>query len=224
MYKIDMSSSQLAVSQLCGVMKSILLKKFIQWLPTAVMKKFAHEFLGIYQIPYVVGDVDDSHIPIVAPRFHTSDYHNRKCFHSILLHDVVSSRCLFLNFDIGWAGSMHDANLWAMTDIGQFCEARRLSPFILVSDVVLPCRPWLLAPYKGHKDGLSQEEYHWNFIQSLTRMCIERAFGMLKSRWKILLKHVDVHLKNVPDLIFMCLVLHNICTKTKTIYGMVTIW
>ena len=42
-------------------------------------------------------------------------------------------------------------------------------------------------------------------------MCIERAFGMLKGRWRILLKRIDVHLKNVPDLVSTCIVLHNIC-------------
>lgn len=40
-------------------------------------------------------------------------------------------------------------------------------------------------------------------------MCIERAFGMLKGRWRVLLKRVDVHLRNVPDLVSTCLVLHN---------------
>ena len=69
----------------------------------------------------------------------------------------------------------------------------------------------MLAPSKGHKDGLSREEYHWNFVQSLTRMCVEQAFGMLKDRWRILLKRIDVHLKNVPDLVVTCLVLHNMC-------------
>ena len=34
---------------------------------------------------------------------------------------------------------------------------------------------------------------------------------MLKGRWRILLKRIDVHLKNVPDLVSTCLVLHNIC-------------
>ena len=44
-------------------------------------------------------------------------------------------------------------------------------------------------------------------------MCVERAFGMLKGRWRILFKRVDVALKNVPDLVSTCLVLllHNIC-------------
>ena len=42
-------------------------------------------------------------------------------------------------------------------------------------------------------------------------MCIERAFGMPKGRWRVLLKRVDVHLRNVPDLVSTCLVLHNMC-------------
>ena len=40
-------------------------------------------------------------------------------------------------------------------------------------------------------------------------MCVERAFGMLKGRWRILLKRIDVHLKNVYNLAATCLVLHN---------------
>lgn len=33
---------------------------------------------------------------------------------------------------------------------------------------------------------------------------------MLKDRWRILLKMIDVHLKNVPVVVITCLVLHNI--------------
>ena len=175
------------------------------------MNKFVREFENIHGIPYVVGAVDGSHIPIVAPRLHAADYYNRKGFHSILLQGVVSSKCMFWNFDIGWAGSMHDANLWEKTAIGQFCEAELLAPYALVGDAAYPCRPWMLAPFRGYKDGLTREEYNWNFVQSSTRMCIERAFGMLKGRWRILLKSIDVHLKNVPDLVSTCIVLHNIC-------------
>jgi hypothetical protein len=158
-----------------------------------------------------VGAVDGSHIPIVPPRLYTADYYNWKGFYSVLIQAVVSSNCLFWDFDIGWAGSMHDANLWARSDIGQYCEAGRLSPYALVGDAAYPCRPWMMALFKGHKDGFSCEEYHWNFAQSRTRMCLERAFGMLKGRWRILLKMIDVHLRNVPDLVLTCLVLHNMC-------------
>ena len=172
----------------CVAIKKKLLRKFISWLAPATMGRYAEEFQDLYQIPYVVGAVDGSHIPIIAPRLHAADYYNRKGFHSLLLQGVVSAKCLFWDFDIGWAGSMHDANLWARTEIGQHCEAGKLSPYCLVGDAAYPCRPWMLAPFKGHKDGLSREKYHWNFVQSSTRMCVERAFGMLKGRWRILLK------------------------------------
>ena len=34
---------------------------------------------------------------------------------------------------------------------------------------------------------------------------------MLKGRWRILLKRIDVHLKNVSDLVAACLILYNMC-------------
>ena len=211
LYRIGLSSSQVAVSQFCVAVKTHLLQNFIKWPTPVIMEKYARDFQDIHGIPYVVGAVDGSHIPIVAPRLHAADYYNRKGFYSVLLQGVVTSKCLFWDYDIGWAGSMHDANLWGRSDIGQYCEAGKLSPYALVGDAAYPCRPWMFAPFKGHKDGLSREEYHWNYVQSSTRMCVERAFGMLKLRWRILLKKVDSHLKNVPDLVTTCLILHNMC-------------
>ena len=211
LYKIGLSSSQRAVTQFCGAIKKSLLRKFISWPSASTQDKYAQEFQDLHQIPYVVRAVDGSHIPIVTPRLHTPDYYNHKEFYSIILQGVVFAKCLFWDFDIGWAGSMHDANFWSRTAIGQHCETGKLSPYTLVGDAAYPCRPWMLAPFKGYKDDLSREEYYWNFVQSSTRMCVERAFGMLKGRWRILLKRMDVQLKNVPDLVSTCLVLHNMC-------------
>ena len=42
-------------------------------------------------------------------------------------------------------------------------------------------------------------------------MAVERAFGCLKGRWRILLKRIDVPLKNLPDLVTACICLHNLC-------------
>ena len=81
--------------------KKKLLRKFITWPTPAIMDRYAQEFQDLHQIPYVVGAVDGSHIPIVAPRLHAADYYNRKGFHSILLQGVVSAKCLFWEIDIG---------------------------------------------------------------------------------------------------------------------------
>jgi hypothetical protein len=149
------------------------------------MKIFAQEFHDLHQIPYVVWAVDRSHIPIIAPRLHEADYYNRKGFHSIMLRVLYPTNVCFEISTKARAESIHDVNLWAKTDIGHYSEADKLSPYALVGDTAYSCRPWMLAPFKGHKDRLYQEEYHWNFVQSLTHMCIERALRMLKGRWRI---------------------------------------
>ena len=46
-------------------------------------------------------------------------------------------------------------------------------------------------------------------------MVVENAFGRLKGRWRCLLKRIDSHVTNVPDIVASCVVLHNVCE----IYG-----
>ena len=82
--------------------------------------------------------MDGSHITIIAPRLHAPDYYNRKGFHSVLMQGVVSAKCLFWDFDIGWACSMYDANIWSRTAIGQYCKANKLWPYNLIGDAVNP--------------------------------------------------------------------------------------
>jgi hypothetical protein len=67
----------------------------------------------------------------------------------------------------------------------------------------------VFSPFKGTR--LSTEKAHWNFIQSSTRMATERAFGILKGRWRILLKIIDMPLANIKDIVTACIYLYNLC-------------
>jgi hypothetical protein len=40
----------------------------------------------------------------------------------------------------------------------------------------------MYCPFKDGNATLFGKEANWNFIQSSTRMCVERAFGILKGR------------------------------------------
>ncbi|MCO5573140.1 hypothetical protein L7F22_026905 [Adiantum nelumboides] len=40
---------------------------------------------------------------------------------------------------------------------------------------------------------------------------MERAYGIMKSRFRILLKRCDMLLSNVPKMVATCMVLHNMC-------------
>jgi len=78
----------------------------------------------------------------------------------------------------------------------------------------------VLVSFKGGKSELSLEKMHWNFIQPSTWMVIKRIFGMLKGRWRILLKRVDTLLRHDPNFITTCLSLHNLCIIHKENFNM----
>jgi hypothetical protein len=90
-----------------------------------------------------------------------------------------------------------------------------LLPYKLIGDIAYPMKPWFYSPFKGEKEGLPRAKCHWNFIQSSTRMVVERTFGILNSRWRIILKRVDMSLRHVPNLVTVCICLHNFCIIHK---------
>ncbi len=53
-----------------------------------------------------------------------------------------------------------------------------------------------------------QCKIHWNFVQSSIRMQVERTIGMLKGRFVILLKKIDIPLRHMLDLVMICICLH----------------
>jgi hypothetical protein len=194
----------------------ILKPQYIKWPSTrAALQKLAEGFESLRGIPRIVGAIDGSHIPIIAPRDWPADYYNRKGFHSILLQGIVDSSSCFWNYDIGWAGSLYDYNLFKRSKAFDRCEEGALQGFSLAGDAAYQPRTYMLTPFLGSKEGLSRERYYWNFIQSSTRMPVECAFGMLKLRWAILLKRLDVDIEFAPDLIACCIVLHNMCQVHK---------
>ena len=77
--------------------------------------------------------------------------------------------------------------------------------------VAYPVWPWMDCPFKGGKTTLSGKEANGNFIQSLTRMCVERAFGILKGRLRLIMKQHEILLKNMSDIIEFCIILFNMC-------------
>ena len=46
-------------------------------------------------------------------------------------------------------------------------------------------------------------------------MCVERAFGILKGSRRVIMKRCEVPLRNIPDIIATCVMLHNLCIVNK---------
>lgn len=58
--------------------------------------------------------------------------------------------------------------------------------------------------------ALTAAQQRFNYRLSKARVIIERAFGKLKSRWR-LLKQLEGPTNRVPQTIITCGILHNIC-------------
>ncbi|CAG8641187.1 8878_t:CDS:2 [Paraglomus occultum] len=190
------------------------LKPIITW-PTgdkldAVIEGFAPaEFRK--RLPNVIGAVDGSHIPIKRPRtVYHNRYINRKNFHSIVLMAIVDNTERFTYIYSGQPGSMHDARVLKQSSFwrGVSHNPGRYFPndTHILGDSTFPLMPWLLTPYKETAGGrLTQAQKIYNKSLLSARMTVERAFGKLKSRWRILKQAMDVdNLETAVDIIDVC--------------------
>jgi hypothetical protein len=214
-YGIHESTASIIVREFCIAIDKHLKPLVIEKQSAATLRRMAAEFEALKGIPYVIGAVDGSHIPIIAPPIDPTSYYCRKGYYSVLLQGIVDSKCRFWDYDFGWVGRCHDWTLFQNSDIGKRIMRGELLPYKLIGDAAYPMRPWFYSPFKGEKEGLPRAKCHWNFIQSSTRMAVERAFGILKGRWRIILKRVDMPLRHVPNLVTACICLHNLCIIHK---------
>ena len=82
----------------------------------------------------------------------------------------------------------------------------KIRPF-LIGDGAYPANTWLLKPFPNNLN-LSQEQKKLNSFLSSAKVVVERAFGILKARWRCLLNSLDHNIENLPDVITSCCVLH----------------
>jgi len=211
LYGVHKSTLSIIVREFCRAVRKHLQPIFVQTPSESQFRVLASLFEKLHGIPYIIGAIDGSHIPVLAPVIGGEDYYCRKSFHSAILQGIVGPDCMFWDYEFGWAGSLHDWAVFQVSNIGRKCIEGKLQPYKLIGDAAYPVRPWMYCPFKGGKTTLSGKEANWNFIQSSTRMCVERAFGILKGRWRMIMKRSEIPLKNMPDIVATCIVLHNLC-------------
>ena len=69
---------------------------------------------------------------------------------------------------------------------------------------------WLLTPFRDN-DHISGPEVNYNEKHAKTRQTIERAFGLLKGRWRRL-KFIEMeNIDESPAVVAAACVLHNFC-------------
>ena len=115
----------------------------------------------------------------------------------------------------GFCGGSHDSyvlqNLQLYLDHKEDIKNWFASPeYHLVGDCAYPLMSYLLKPFPETTD-LSEAKKNYNKSLSGCHYTIERAFGLLKNKWKILTKASTNDPEKMTILTCACCVLHNFC-------------
>ena len=91
--------------------------------------KASSQFLEKFGFPQVIGCVDGTHIPIKQPTENSHDYFSYKMTYSINCQAICNALGQFVDVDIKWPGSVHDARVFANCGIQKSYAEGKLNLF-----------------------------------------------------------------------------------------------
>ncbi|CAI2200686.1 13987_t:CDS:1, partial [Funneliformis geosporum] len=132
------------------VIKVIISKKslFVQW-PKGEQQKLVHKgFQLIGGFTNVIGAIDETYFilndkPSNSPEL----YFNRKKFYSIQCQGIVDFHGIFISYDIGWPGSIHDAKVYKNSSFYKKKNELIINNDYLLGDSAYPILPFLITPF-----------------------------------------------------------------------------
>lgn len=192
------------------------------------VEPIVQEFWNKWKFPNCVGCIDGKHLRIKNPRHSGSLYRNYKQFFSIVLQAVAGPDYRFIAIHVGAYGKESDGGIFSHSSLSKKLEegalgVGRLSalpgtnimvPYVLLGDEGYPLKTYLMRPFPVSKVGPSQIIF--NKRLSAARQVIECAFGIISSKWRLLLTSIEIEQLNDIDKIVKCIcLLHNIIIEKE---------
>ena len=200
-FEVSESTIILYVNRIIKVIRNKK-SEFIQW-PRNNNRIAVHtEFQAIGGFQNVIGTIDGTHFILnETPAQDPTAFFTRKKRYAIQCQGIVDFKGIFINYVIGWPGSVHDARVYSNSD---FFLNR--TEYIEGENYILGDSAYPISPFKNPSNHWQRQ---FNFIHSKHRVVVEHAFGKLKARFKAL-KEVSVkNIKIVIKLANCAILLHN---------------
>lgn len=147
-------------------------------------------------------------------------YLNRKGYHSKNVQIICDSNLEILHVNANYGGSAHDSFIWRQSSAYIHMRNRYVAGdrnTWLLGDSGYPQQPWLMTRFRDPAEDSPEARYNNSHIQA--RNCVERCIGVLKGRFRCLLKERMLRYSphNSGLITNACCILHNICVKNGVV-------
>ncbi|XP_063910359.1 uncharacterized protein LOC135127718 [Zophobas morio] len=209
------------IKETCEILWSTLQPLYLEPHTNNTWKCISDRFFEKWNLPNCCGSLDGKHVVIQCPPESGSLYYNYKHTYSIVLFAVCDADYVFTYVDIGAYGSQSDGGILKLSTFGRALMDNSLNlpndaplpyqetpfPFFFVGDEAFPLQKNLMRPYGGKNLDIPSKIF--NYRLSRARLCIENAFGILVSRWRIFHRTINALPQNVDGIIKATVCLHN---------------
>lgn len=189
----------------------------------------AEQFSARWNFPHCLGSIDGKHVQIVAPENSGSMYFNYKGNFSIVLLGVGDANYNFIYADVGCQGRISDGGVFKFTSLYKKMVQNKLNippekalpsrstpvPYVFVADDAFALSTHVMKPYPGQRLCSSSAERIFNYRLCRARRIIENIFGILSSKFRVLLKPIALHPDKVESVVMTCIYLHNFLRRNS---------
>uniref|UniRef100_A0A8C7E007 DDE Tnp4 domain-containing protein n=1 Tax=Oncorhynchus kisutch TaxID=8019 RepID=A0A8C7E007_ONCKI len=120
---------------------------------------------------------------------------------SVVLLTLVENNYRFTAIQVGDFGRNSDGGVYPNSPLGRAMASKTL---LLHPDL-------RYLPYPGHNISYEKEIFNYRLCRAI--MTVEKAFGILKARWRILYQKINLQPSKVDTLVIAMCILHNFLTK-----------
>ena len=189
---------------------------FVRLPPNNIPARIRNDWGRMSAFSDVRGAIDGTHILAYVPKAQQAAYRNRK---GAITQNVLAGCSLDMYFFYvcpGWEGSANDARVLENAELNGFPREENA---IYLADAGYGLRKGFLTPYRTIRYHLREQslacqrpqtkEELFNLRHAQLRNVIERLFGVLRRRFKILNTAPEYNLDTQAQLVLVVCALHN---------------
>ena len=213
-FRVGRSTISKFLPEVCRAIQDEFTREYLRC-PTTPdeWKELETEFRIRWNVPHALGALDDKHVALKKPKNSGALYHNYKGLYG---------QYKFRWVDVDTAGSCSDAEIFntchlkrkiddgsiGIPDPAPITQGGRDVPYFILADDAFALKTWLMKPYGRRM--LTREERIANYRISRGRRVVENAFGILGSRFRVMMTTIELPPEKVRDVVSTCVVLDNI--------------